>query len=436
MISGSDEVRIRRGDCPPVSVFRVDPLAATPNALGVPICRIFGEYRAGNYSMLGGVIGRIGVSRDGSQVAFEVTDDFSVLSTQQVPPDLEGIYLVGADGTGLRRLGPASRDHSLRFALDPRSPTGILPSVDYVLHFSPDGRRILFTDRVAGPAGDAVQVVTLELESGRRTEVTHLPPVVLPAGVRETGYARFSDNDTVLFATYADADGAHPGAKSRDNYRVNIDGTGLRAIPTPVVLPRSRVVPSFEIATGVGNVVNLPLPDIAVNPLSFAPFAWEVFLLDGKKLLQLTSLGRRDTRGEVLSVDRSRVFLRASADPLGTNPSENCQLFSVDKLGGDLRQITRFGTGAEARSTWGCDFGPPPGCAMSLFIQDPVTRTFVFYSSCDPFGRNPNGAQLFAMRPDGSGLRQLTDARGLAIEADGAVDTELPGPSWYSGRGH
>ena len=68
------------------------------------------------------------------------------------------------------------------------------------------------------------------------------------------------------------------------------------------------------------------------------------------------------------------------------------------------------------------------------FIQDPVTRTLVFYSSCDPLGTNPFGGQLFAMRPDGSGLRQLTDTPGLVIEADGTVDTTLPGPFWYSGQ--
>ncbi len=36
------------------------------------------------------------------------------------------------------------------------------------------------------------------------------------------------------------------------------------------------------------------------------------------------------------------------------------------------------------------------------------------------------------MRPDGSGLRQLTAARGRTIGADGTLRVELPGPFAYS----
>jgi hypothetical protein len=50
-------------------------------------------------------------------------------------------------------------------------------------------------------------------------------------------------------------------------------------------------------------------------------------------------------------------------------------------------------------------------------------------------GSNPSGGQLFAMRPDGSHVRQLTHARGLVTEEDGAVITELPGPFRYSSPG-
>jgi hypothetical protein len=35
------------------------------------------------------------------------------------------------------------------------------------------------------------------------------------------------------------------------------------------------------------------------------------------------------------------------------------------------------------------------------------------------------------MQPDGSGLRQLTDSRGLVKEADGTYSGELPGPWAY-----
>jgi hypothetical protein len=62
-----------------------------------------------------------------------------------------------------------------------------------------------------------------------------------------------------------------------------------------------------------------------------------------------------------------------------------------------------------------------------------VTRTVVFDSSCDPFGANPAGHQAFAMRPDGSGLRQLTAAPGFAEEASGAVAADHVGQVATSG---
>jgi hypothetical protein len=56
----------------------------------------------------------------------------------------------------------------------------------------------------------------------------------------------------------------------------------------------------------------------------------------------------------------------------------------------------------------------------------------VFLSSCDPLGTNPFGEQIFAVRSDGSGLRQLTAMRGMEVDADGTVRVELPGPFAYS----
>jgi hypothetical protein len=44
--------------------------------------------------------------------------------------------------------------------------------------------------------------------------------------------------------------------------------------------------------------------------------------------------------------------------------------------------------------------------------------------------------QMFAMRPDGSGLRQLTDAAGFTTNPDGSIRVELPGPFAYSASLH
>jgi hypothetical protein len=61
-----------------------------------------------------------------------------------------------------------------------------------------------------------------------------------------------------------------------------------------------------------------------------------------------------------------------------------------------------------------------------------VTRALVFESSCDPFGTDVLGDQYFAMRPDGSGLRQLTRTRGMVTHADGSIEVQRPGPWAYS----
>ena len=69
-------------------------------------------------------------------------------------------------------------------------------------------------------------------------------------------------------------------------------------------------------------------------------------------------------------------------------------------------------------------------------MQDEETGAVVFDSSCDPFGTNPDGDLLFAMRPDGSGMRELTHTRGFVVEPDGTVHAELSGPFAYAARGH
>ena len=54
-------------------------------------------------------------------------------------------------------------------------------------------------------------------------------------------------------------------------------------------------------------------------------------------------------------------------------------------------------------------------------------RSVLFYSDRNPLGTNPDGSQVFAMRWNGSHLRQLTRARGTTRAADGRVaEVEIP----------
>lgn len=123
------------------------------------------------------------------------------------------------------------------------------------------------------------------------------------------------------------------------------------------------------------------------------------------------------------------MFFVASANPLGENPAEICQIFSINRRGANLRQLTHLPADVGPYNR-GCGnaFGPAT-CTIDVgIVPDQVTRTVVFGSSCDPVGGNPFGDQLFAMRQDGSGLRQLTAARGREILPDGTLRFEIVGP--------
>jgi hypothetical protein len=159
----------------------------------------------------------------------------------------------------------------------------------------------------------------------------------------------------------------------------------------------------------------------------------EVFVRDGKNVLQLTTIGRSDTQFAFRLRDRNHIVFASSGDPVKRNPRNTCQLFGIDRFAGHLTQLTRFMP--DSTSPVGCNGGvPPPGCTVvsSIGRQDPKTGAIVFDSSCDPFGLAPRSQQLYAMRPDGSGFRQLTNYRGTTIAPDGTVTVELPGPIGYS----
>lgn len=186
--------------------------------------------------------------------------------------------------------------------------------------------------------------------------------------------------------------------------------TAFSLFPHLLTLPRVPGVPVNEVPPPQGQGVR------------------EIFVFDAGSSLQLTSFQRHDTAAAFVGADGQTVFYQASADPLGNNPSQNCQIFSVDRLGGAPRQLTHFSQGDPSINACG-GAEALSGCSIDGFFgQDRATQTIVFNSSCDPFGTNPDGSQLFAMLPDGDGLRQLTHLQGVVDDADGTVSVELPGP--------
>src|SRR5262249_7118100 len=153
-----------------------------------------------------------------------------------------------------------------------------------------------------GPAGEtAVQVFTLDVMTGERTQVTRLPFDQGPPDFPETAAPAFVSDEVIVFPSFANPDGLNPNHQLTV-FSVNADGTGLSVNPLSAPIG-GELVPRFSI-TGPGRIAaNLPTVD-----------ATEVFLFDGMNVLQLTSLHRPDTGIlAFVSADGRRVFFSASA---------------------------------------------------------------------------------------------------------------------------
>jgi hypothetical protein len=364
-----------------------------------------------------GTFQRLGVSPDGSTVLFEVTDEFSLLPVR-VPEASKGIFAIGADGSGLRRLGPASHEPPFFQGV-----TAVFPT----FAFSPNGRRVVFTDKGPGTDGqDAIQIVMLDIVTGQRTQITRLPP-----SPSLTCCAVFMTDDTIRFRTSANADGMHP-AGNLINVIVNTDGTDLHVPEDPVPLPGSQLVTNFVITGEQISPVLFFLQGTPVNDSPGGPIQ-EVFLLDGDAILQLTNFHRSDTYDPTLAEGGEQVLFVAAADPVHANPYKNCQIFSVGRTGGGMRQLTSFGKAVQSKT--GCVVGrPEAGCIAHFLGRDAMTGSVVFYSDCDPFATGVVGGQIFVLHSDGFGLQQLTTTRGyVRQDVDGSTLVELPGPFAYPG---
>lgn len=155
---------VRRGNCDPITVLETPQVGPAPDPFFY--CRFLGDSGIGWASVTFGLFQRFGVLPDGSGVVFELTDDFSMYPPLTPKPTEEGIFFVRADGTGLRRLGPNSGVPALS---DP-------PELPFAM--SPDSRTLAYTDLGPGPDGrDAAQIVTLDVATGRRRQLTHFQDV-------------------------------------------------------------------------------------------------------------------------------------------------------------------------------------------------------------------------------------------------------------------
>jgi hypothetical protein len=160
-------LRIRQGEREPVTVFETPGVGPLFPGVG-GLCKAYTQGRFGEVAISREPFQAVAVSPDGTSVVFAVTDQFSVNPhlPLDLPEEQKGIFWVRANGTGLRRLGPPSRQRSFYTC-----GVGYFTPCIWAwpgLKFSPSGRTIAFVDK--GPDGygyEADQVVTIVLAQGR-----------------------------------------------------------------------------------------------------------------------------------------------------------------------------------------------------------------------------------------------------------------------------
>jgi hypothetical protein len=265
------------------------------------------------------------------------------------------------------------------------------------------------------------------------------PDPVLGGSFFLTCCPRFIDNATVVFQTYVDPDGSNP-EHTFAGFTVRIDGSRLEPVPIPVSVPGGKVIPSFAVGGGRGtSLIRLSLSGTPVKhrPAGDGPIT-EVFVRDGENLRQLTNFRCQDGRVPQHRPD-ARV-LPGLGRPARYQPQRKLPAVlhwhsrwrQIAAPGDPLHLAGPYHRAGMRRCRLGVSGLPDRKRVLPCGPSISVTKAIVFESTCDRFHVNPFGDQLFAMRPDGGGLRQLTDASGMTTNPDGSFRVELPGPYAYS----
>jgi hypothetical protein len=76
----------------------------------------------------------------------------------------------------------------------------------------------------------------------------------------------------------------------RQNFTVKTDGSGFAALPSIVPAAGGAVIPDFSVVGGGTDLLTIALQGRAPDAPSRRPR--ELFVFDGKNLLQLTAFGR------------------------------------------------------------------------------------------------------------------------------------------------
>ena len=246
-------LQIRHGDCDPITLLDFPEPLENP-----PPCKAIGDARIGvASSAIFGAFHRIGVSLDGRHVVFEVTDDFTIVRRRSIWCRRSNRRGSSSSAPTAGNCAGSARPVAIRtsgsvWIQPPPGTSG--PAAPPGFCFSPDGREVVLTDLGPGPGGeDAVQIFTLDLVTGHRSEpLTQLPLVAdHPVGANVlypgTGFPCFVPDGRITFQSFGNPDGTNPDG-SLATFIMNRDGSDLKRVPLPVEILGSQVVPIFGIA--------------------------------------------------------------------------------------------------------------------------------------------------------------------------------------------
>jgi len=233
---------------------------------------------------------------------------------------------------------------------------------------SPNGNRLLFTRR----ADDRLQLYVQDLSSGAILQLTH-------GSADHSAGAWALDGSRVVFQ--------RDDSTGRDLWIVGADGRGARNITnTPSIAEQH---PRF--ADTAGSIVfdsNRDDRREFIERDSALQENYEIYVMPaGDSVpIRLTAHGGWDMYGAPSPGFTHLAWRRAV--PTGSRPPVDFDIFVKDQRTGEVWNMTRA-PGHDANPSW-----------------SPNAQWIAFVSARD------GGTNVYVARPDGSGLRQLTDAKG------------------------
>lgn len=323
---------------------------------------------------------RAAISADGSSVAFDSEAD---LAGGNADHSYE-IFVINADGTGLRQLTASST----------ASFTSCRASV------SGDGSKVAFQsdqDLTGGNADNSMEVFIVNADG------TGLLQLTSSSGWRSNCEAVLSaDGSKVVFSSSNDLTGGNAD-NSTEIFVVNSDGTGLTQVTSSVFGTDFCCMPDIS---ADGSKVVFQSDGVLIGSANLDK-SMEVFAAnsDGTGLVQLTdqlSTSYACCTAKI-SGDGSKVTFASDADLTGANGDHTEEIFVVNTDGTGLAQLSS-------------------DSVVTNESDDPCINAdgsvVVFESSADLTGGNPDYSdEIMVVNSDGTGLLQLTSASLAAVDS-------------------